>query len=108
MNSTTVFNPPEQLDIGTVRVSASATIDTFFARFLGVNTITVRATGEARRADIGIELALVLDVTGSMDTNCSQGDRTATNCGVTTVPNQPDQVVTGRNNNIIEHLALLP
>jgi Flp pilus assembly protein TadG len=104
MNSTAVFNQPEQLDIGTVRVSASATIDTFFARFLGFRTITVRATGEARRADIGMELALVVDVTGSMDTNCvislGSNDRTAAPCGVTTVPSQPDQVVTGRNNNM--------
>jgi Flp pilus assembly protein TadG len=100
MNSTAVFNQPEQLDVGTVRVSASATIPTYFARFIGYSSLTVRATGEARRADIGIELALVLDVTGSMDTNCTQGDRTAPNCGVTTVPNMPDQVVTGRNNNM--------
>lgn len=104
MGSRAVFNQPEQLDIGTVRVSASATIQTTFAWFLGVRTITVRATGEARRADIGIELALVLDVTGSMDTNCvislGANDRTVPACGVTTVPNQPDQVVTGRNNNM--------
>jgi Flp pilus assembly protein TadG len=104
MNSNAVFNQPEQLDIGTVRVSASATIPTFFAKFLGFSTLTVRATGEARRADIGIELALVLDVTGSMDTNCvislGANDRTAAACGVTAVPGQPDQVVTGRNNNM--------
>ncbi len=101
MNSTAVFQPPVQLDIGTVRVSASATIPAYFTRLLGYSALTVTAVGEARRADIGLELALVLDVTGSMDTNCAApSNRTGANCVVTTVPSEPDQVVAGRNNNL--------
>lgn len=101
MDSLAVFNQPIQLDVGTVRVSASATIPAFFSRFLGYRSLTVNATADARRADIGLELALVLDVTGSMDTNCgTPSNRTDANCGVTTVPALPDQVVTGRNNNM--------
>jgi Flp pilus assembly protein TadG len=101
MNSAAVFQQPVQLDVGTVRVSATASIPAYFTRLLGYQTLTVNATGEARRADIGLELALVLDVTGSMDTNCgTPSNRTDGNCGVTTVPALPDQVVTGRNNNM--------
>lgn len=101
MNSTAVFDAPVQLDVGTVRVSASASIPAYFTRLLGHNALTVSATGEARRADVGMELALVLDVTGSMDTNCPKpSDRREDDCRVTAVPTLPDQVVNGRNNNL--------
>jgi Flp pilus assembly protein TadG len=101
MGSDAVFDPPVQLDSGTIRVSATAAIPAYFTRLLGFTELRARAVSEARRADLGLELALVLDVTGSMDTGCSTpSNRTGPNCGFTPVPRQPNQVVNGRNSNI--------
>ena len=50
----------------TLTLSASATLPTTFARVLGVDTIPVTVTNRIRRTVRGMELALVLDVTGSM------------------------------------------
>lgn len=101
LESTTTFQQPVQVDNNTVRLTATATIPAYFTRVLGWTDITVRASSDARRADLGLEIALVLDVTGSMDTGCSTpSDRTATNCGFTAVPTSPDQTVTGRASNI--------
>jgi Flp pilus assembly protein TadG len=100
LGARTTLDAPTAVDASTIRVSARAVLDTTFATVLGFNDMAVSATAEARRADVGMELALVLDVTGSMDTNCSvPGDRTATNCGVTPVPRDPGTTVTSRNNN---------
>ena len=101
MGSSAVFEAPVQVDSGTVRVAASATIPAYFTRLIGFNELRARATSEARRADLGLELALVLDVTGSMDTGCSApGNRTGADCGFTPVPRTPNQMVAGRNSNI--------
>lgn len=99
--STATFRMPQDLGDGQVRVAASATIPTYFTRLLGFDNVTVNAVSEARRADLGLEVALVLDVTGSMETSCTTpSDRTAVNCRVTTVPRTPGQVVAGTSNNI--------
>lgn len=50
----------------TLTLSASATLPTTFARVLGFDTIPVSVTNRIRRTVRGMELALVLDVTGSM------------------------------------------
>jgi Flp pilus assembly protein TadG len=101
MAASTTLSAPRAVDGNTMEVAAVAVMDTVFARVLGFPTLTVRASAEARRADLGMELSLVLDVTGSMDTNCTTpGDRTAANCGVTDVPRLPGQTVTSRNSNI--------
>jgi Flp pilus assembly protein TadG len=50
----------------TMTLSASATLPATFARVLGVDTIPVTVTNRIRRTVRGMELALVLDVTGSM------------------------------------------
>lgn len=55
------------LDQATLRVTASARVPTTFMRVLGVQEWTVHAENAARRADMGMELSLVLDVTGSLD-----------------------------------------
>jgi hypothetical protein len=100
MGSDAVFDPPEQLDSGTVRVSASATIPAYFTRLLGFEELRARAVSEARRADLGLEIALVLDVTGSMDASCTPGNRGAAACGFTPVPRAPGVEVTARDSNM--------
>lgn len=52
-----------------VTVSTSATLPTTLMKVLGRNTVTVNATTEVTRANIGMEVSLVLDITGSMWTN---------------------------------------
>ncbi len=49
-----------------VTVTTSATLDTTLMKVLGRNTVTVNATTEVTRSNKGLELALVLDTTGSM------------------------------------------
>ncbi len=49
-----------------ITISAKASFDTFFLKLFDVPTVTVHAEGEVVRAVLGMEVALVLDVTGSM------------------------------------------
>ena len=89
------------VDESTFEVRATASLPTTFARVIGRNDLAMEKSARAKRADLGMELALVLDITGSMDTNCTTpGDRTASACGVTTVPRAPGTTVTTRNSNI--------
>ncbi|EWY36616.1 hypothetical protein N825_09855 [Skermanella stibiiresistens SB22] len=53
-------------DNETLVVSASATLPTTFSRIFGIDTIPVSVSNQVRRTVRGMELALVLDVTGSM------------------------------------------
>ena len=50
-----------------IRVSANARFDAYFGRLLGKDEIDVYAETEVTREILGLEVALVLDVTGSMD-----------------------------------------
>ncbi|MEQ9490312.1 MAG: pilus assembly protein [Alphaproteobacteria bacterium] len=50
----------------TLTVTASATIPTTFMQVLGINDLTVSATTVVQRSIRGMELALVMDNTGSM------------------------------------------
>lgn len=54
-------------------VTAKADYDTTFGRFLGIDTITVTSSATVTREVLGLEVALVLDVTGSMSTNNNIG-----------------------------------
>ncbi len=54
-------------DQKTVTVTASATVDTAMMKVFGKNTITINASTEVVRASKGMELILVLDNTGSMN-----------------------------------------
>jgi Flp pilus assembly protein TadG len=69
LDAPTLLDMPVAVDESTMRVPARATLDTTFARVLGFRTLTISAAAEARRADLGMEIALVLDVTGSMGSN---------------------------------------
>lgn len=55
---------------GTLDVSASADMPTVLMRVLGFNTLTIGAETQITRKDTTLELALVLDVTGSMNNGC--------------------------------------
>ncbi len=88
------------LDQLTFQVTASAQMPTTFANVIGISTFTMRGSARAQRANTGLELALVLDITGSMDTNCTlPSNRTTTNCAITTIPRAPGQVISAVNNN---------
>ncbi|MFN6956486.1 MAG: pilus assembly protein TadG-related protein [Acetobacteraceae bacterium] len=52
-----------------LEISVTAVVPTTFMRIFGIDTVRVAARAQARRADLGMELALVLDVTGSMGSN---------------------------------------
>jgi hypothetical protein len=65
----------ERLDANTIRIATSAVLPTTFMRILGFSSLTVSADARARRADLGMEVALVLDVTGSMGRNYTSGAR---------------------------------
>lgn len=67
-----------QLDADTVQMQASASLGATLMSVLGQGPVTVRAEASARRAVLGMELALVLDITGSMKSdNNIAGLRTA-------------------------------
>jgi len=92
---------PIKVDERTFEVRASAELPTTFARIFAFNSFTMSASAQARRAELGMEIALVLDITGSMDTNCTTpSNRTVANCGVTAVPRAPGQTITALNNNL--------
>lgn len=61
-------NPPVAGQLTTINVSASTSINTFFARILpNLSTLTVGDTAQSTRANV--MLSLVLDVSGSMNDN---------------------------------------
>ncbi len=57
-----VAGEPEKL-----RVSASATLPTLFMKLVGITDFQVATSAEVTRENLGLQLAVVLDVTGSMD-----------------------------------------
>ncbi|WP_319824354.1 TadE/TadG family type IV pilus assembly protein [Thalassovita sp.] len=60
-----------QEGLGSKRVEADAetTFDTFFLKLMGVETLTATANGAAMETIDGLEISLVLDVSGSMNSN---------------------------------------
>jgi Flp pilus assembly protein TadG len=101
MGANIILQTPETVDERTFRLTARAVLPTTFARVIGYNNFDFTLRSTSRRAEMGMELALVLDITGSMDTGCSTpSDRTATGCGVTTVPRDPNTQVTARSSNM--------
>lgn len=60
-----------------ISVTADARVDTLFMRIFGYNDITVREESEVVRELSGVEVVLVLDVTGSMAGNNITALRTA-------------------------------
>lgn len=58
---------------GTLTVTATATLPVIFARVLGYNTLDVGADVEVIRNETTLEVALVIDTTGSMDETDDSG-----------------------------------
>lgn len=56
-----------------ITVSAKSRYDTTFAKFLGVDELIVSAKTTVTKEILGLEVAMVLDVTGSMSTNNNIG-----------------------------------
>ena len=52
-----------------IQIAATAEVDATLMRIVGINSITVAAQTEVIREISGLEVALVLDITGSMNTN---------------------------------------
>lgn len=57
----------------TLRVAAAVQVDTTFMQVLGVSEVTVGGKAVVQREVRGLEVAMVLDVTGSMSTNNNIG-----------------------------------
>jgi Flp pilus assembly protein TadG len=53
----------------TITVTARANIPTFFMRLLGTESTDIAATGQATLSSRDVEVSLVLDITGSMDSS---------------------------------------
>lgn len=60
-------------DGSVITLTAKATMPTAFMRIFGVREVTVNATSEITRETNGLELAMVLDNTGSMEISSSMG-----------------------------------
>ncbi len=62
----TSVHPVLSSDGQLLNVTATATLDTTFMKIFGYNTVTLSAETEITRTNKGMELAMVLDTTGSM------------------------------------------
>lgn len=69
----TTYDLTVTLDGDDIAVSAKADYDTSFSRLLGIDELTVSAHTRVTREILGLEVAMVLDVTGSMATNNNIG-----------------------------------
>lgn len=49
-----------------ITISATATVDTLIMGLIGYNTMTVEAEAEVKKSSNSLEIAMVLDITGSM------------------------------------------
>lgn len=67
------FEPVVLVSGDDITVTGTAHYDTSFLRIIGINSVPVEAITVVRREIQGIEVALVLDVTGSMATNNNIG-----------------------------------
>ncbi len=72
-NGVTLNTPTYNLTGDPVTISASATVQTTFLQAVGINTITVAATTTVEKQMRGLEVALVLDNTGSLQDYTSNG-----------------------------------
>ncbi len=63
------YNVQVTVDGSDIRVSATANYVTYFARVLALDEIAITENTNVTREIIGLEVAMVLDVTGSMSTN---------------------------------------
>ncbi len=87
----------------TVTVSAYADYNTTFMRFLGIDKLTVyRTTTITRKVGANIELALVVDISGSMNNNSKITDL------ISAANDLVDTVVYDDQSNYFSKIALVP
>ncbi|MCG7492997.1 TadE/TadG family protein [Thalassobius sp. Cn5-15] len=67
--SLTSVNVDEGIGFRSVSVTAESKINTHFMKLFNIKTLTAPATGKAEERIDGIEISLVLDVSGSMNSN---------------------------------------
>lgn len=60
------FSSTTALNSKTVNISATATVDTFFLKLIGIDTLPVTASTTANQSATNVELSLVLDISSSM------------------------------------------
>ena len=60
------FTSSTALNSKTVTISAAGTVDTFFLKLFGINTLPVTASTTANQSATNVELSLVLDISSSM------------------------------------------
>lgn len=79
----------------TVKVTATATVDTTLMALLGFHSMTVAAEASAVRAINGLDVVLSIDISGSMCSPCSKIEAaiTAANTMVDTLYNDPNPKV---------------
>lgn len=63
---TVTFSSSSALNSKTVNISATATVDTFFLKLIGIDTLPVTASTTANQSATNVELSLVLDISSSM------------------------------------------
>ncbi|MEO5337547.1 MAG: pilus assembly protein [Magnetospirillum sp. WYHS-4] len=66
-NLGTTATPSYSVNGEVITVTAQATVPMAFAQLVGINSVTVHATSQITRKQTGLEVALVLDNTGSMN-----------------------------------------
>ncbi len=69
----TRFQPDFDDESGEITIDAEVEVPTAFMRIAGLSTVTVSASSAAQQQRNGIELSLVLDVTGSMNRSDPSG-----------------------------------
>ena len=83
-----------------VTLEAEATLPTTFMRIFGKNQMQVSARSEITREMTGLEVALVLDVTGSMDDPVGNGDSTKKIAALRTAGNDLVNILFGSNEEV--------
>lgn len=96
----------------TVKVSATATIDTTLMFVLGFDTMTVAAESTAIRAINGLDVVMSIDISGSMCMPCSKIEAaiSAANTMVNTLYNDPNPktVTIGGQNYDLLNIGMVP
>ncbi len=72
-----VHNPAPGGVAGSIQLTSSATVTPTLLGVMGIGPVTVNGASTAQTAAYGLELALVLDNTGSMDTTNQNSDSSA-------------------------------
>jgi Flp pilus assembly protein TadG len=83
-----------------VTLSAEATLPTTFMRIFGKNQMQVSARSEITREMTGLEVALVLDVTGSMNDPVGNGDNTKKITALRTAGNDLVNILFGSHDEV--------